>query len=386
MDKLYRKLLVASLAFFVIAMVVLVVFNNRFTTEDGKTPTNALVTLNADKKNPEEGDEAADVEEETTGVSAEAKETNESGSSQKEPSSYEIEMVRDDSKGRLEIVLPDDLTAKDITVENHYMDSKMVVSLAGVDAGFFKEHPIVCGDIGITKGVFVSGENSLKLEFALSGIYEPQTIFENNILYISLNTPREAYDKIIVIDPSFGGSATGQSVELEDAKQIANEKDITLKIATVLKKKLDLYSDVKAYFTRLDDVNPQDEMRVRLANETKADMYILLSTDYSEDTSKYGITSEYNEEYFIPGFGSVALSDALESEVTIAVKGKALGIINGSNDDYCLKHATVPATRLRVGYLSNPQEAILLNRDDYIEKIADGIYNGIMKAYEAKGE
>ncbi|MDE5598395.1 MAG: N-acetylmuramoyl-L-alanine amidase [Lachnospiraceae bacterium] len=37
---------------------------------------------------------------------------------------------------------------------------------------------------------------------------------------------------------------------------------------------------------------------------------------------------------------------------------------------------------MRVGYISNGQEAILLNRDDYIQKIADGIYQAIMAAYE----
>ena len=40
---------------------------------------------------------------------------------------------------------------------------------------------------------------------------------------------------------------------------------------------------------------------------------------------------------------------------------------------------------MKVGCLSNKQEAILLQREEYQEKIADGIYNAIVKAYGSLG-
>ena len=42
----------------------------------------------------------------------------------------------------------------------------------------------------------------------------------------------------------------------------------------------------------------------------------------------------------------------------------------------------MPAAAIRVGYLTNSQEAILLQREDYIKRIAEGIYNAVEKAYE----
>ncbi len=39
---------------------------------------------------------------------------------------------------------------------------------------------------------------------------------------------------------------------------------------------------------------------------------------------------------------------------------------------------------MKVGYLTNAQESILLQREDYINRIAEGIYNAVMKAYEGE--
>ena len=76
------------------------------------------------------------------------------------------------------------------------------------------------------------------------------------------------------------------------------------------------------------------------------------------------------------------MADLLEREVVTAISGKANGLVDSTEDDVVINSAVVPAATIRVGYISNGQEAILLNRDDYIQKIADGIFQAIMAAYE----
>ena len=56
---------------------------------------------------------------------------------------------------------------------------------------------------------------------------------KNNNLYVSFLSPKEVYDKIVVIDPACGGGNDGLVVEG------IREKDITLEIAQKLKEKLD---------------------------------------------------------------------------------------------------------------------------------------------------
>ncbi|MDE7283434.1 MAG: N-acetylmuramoyl-L-alanine amidase, partial [Lachnospiraceae bacterium] len=52
-------------------------------------------------------------------------------------------------------------------------------------------------------------------------------------------------------------------------------------------------------------------------------------------------------------------------------------------EEQVIEKSVFPAAAIRVGYISNGQEAILLNRDDYIGKIAEGIYQAILSAYDS---
>ena len=239
---------------------------------------------------------------------------------------------------------------------------------------FYAEHALTGNRAGIDAGFYHETEDGVALIFALTQVYEYRTVFENNELYISFLNPREIYNQIVVIDPSCGGLDRG-SVE-----NGVVEKELTLQIAGKLKEKLD-ESGIKAYYTRMDDVNPAAEQRVALANEVKADMYIAISVDKREEEEVYGVSTIYNDQYFIPGFGSVELADLLEKELASEIKTKALGLEKASGESR-LRYATVPAAEVRVGCLSNKQEAILLKREDYIEKIANGIYNAIVSSYE----
>lgn len=275
----------------------------------------------------------------------------------------------------LRIPLPSGSKADDIIIENHYMDRELWILVPKAEEDFYAENLISGNREDIDGGTYEVMEEGVALNFRLTGIFECRTILENENLYISFLSPREVNDKIVVIDAGYGGSDAGAAAgELK-------EKEITLQVARRLKAKLD-ESGVKVYYTRMDDIGYTDEERIALGNETRADMFIRIETGFSEDTSVYGTEAVYNGDYFIPGFGSIELADCLEREVATAVQGKALGLVEAGQEDTVLKMATVPAAIIRVGYLSNAQEAILLGREEYVEKIAAGIYNAIMKAYE----
>lgn len=277
----------------------------------------------------------------------------------------------------LRIPLPEGCKAENVAIENHYMDQELYVQIAGAEDLFYSTNAISGNRNNIMQGTYETIPEGVRLRFALNGIFEYRTILENNDLYISFLSPREMYDQIVVIDPACGGPNAGY---VADELQ---EKEVNLQIAKKLKEKLDK-TGIKAYYTRMDDVNPSEEDRIRLANETKADMYIRIQTDANDDTGLYGTTALYNGNYFIPGFGGVELADYLEREVVTAVKGKALGLAEATAEDYALLHITIPAAVIKTGCISNKQEATLLGREEYQDKIATGIYNAIMSAYEEK--
>lgn len=274
------------------------------------------------------------------------------------------------------IPLPEGFKAEQVTIENYYMDKQIKVFLQDAPENFYVTNVITGNFNQITDGEVEYTKDGAWLYFCLNDVYENRSILENDFLYIEFVHPREIYDKIVVIDVGHGGDDAGFTTET------VREKDIVIDIAQRLKAKLD-ETDIKVYYTRMDDSNPTDEDRIYLANVVKADMFISIHTGYEEeDTKLYGTKAFYNASFFIPGFGSVELADLMERELVTNISGKGLGLFAADEECYILQNASVPATVLNVGYLSNKQEAILLKKEDYRQRIADGIYNGIMKAYE----
>lgn len=278
------------------------------------------------------------------------------------------------------VPMPESVKAEDMVLENHYMNEELWVSISSSAPQLFQDFYAVnsvYGNVGnVKEGHFEAGKEKTYLRFALDGVYEYRSIFEDHTLYVEFVPPKEVYEKVLVVDPAYGGEDTGVV-----GKNIAS-KDITLNIAKALKTKFD-GSDVKVYYTRMDDSNPTAANRVKLSASTKADMLIRIEVSGNENSKLYGTTAVYNSQFFIPGFGNVELADLLEREVVTSISGKAGGLVEAASTDEVINTATVPAAVIRVGYLTNSQEAILLQREDYVERIAEGIYNAVMKAYES---
>lgn len=314
--------------------------------------------------------------------------------SQTQPTGHNVHTPKEVDKNKIDIdrdshntsyfciPLPESVRAEEVTVENHYMDRELWVSVEprdmdGLDK-FYENNSVYGNCESVLEGHFDVEKSRICLRFKLTDVYEYHSIFEDSALYVDFLAPKEAYDKIIVIDPAYGLSDTGVAIEG------ISSKEITLEIARALKTKLDA-TDIKVYYTRMDDSNPDAESRVGLAAATKADMLIRIEVSGNEDSKQYGTESVYNSRFFIPGFGSIELADLLEREVVTAISGKANGLLEAGEDDVVICDAIVPAAAIKVGYLTNGQEAILLQREDYIQRIAEGIYQAIIKAYEEQG-
>lgn len=277
------------------------------------------------------------------------------------------------------VPMPESVKAEEVILENHYMNKELWVSISSSlperFREFYSKNSVYGNSKCVMDGRFEAGEERICLRFDLDGVYEYRSIFEDHILYVEFVPPKEVYEKIVVVDPAYGGVETGVTAEN------VVSKDITLNIAKALKAKFD-ESDIKVYYTRMDDSNPAATDRVELSAATKADMLIRIEVSGNENSKLYGTTAVYNSQFFIPGFGNVELADLLEREVVTSISGKAGGLVEATTADEVIGSATVPAAAIRVGYLTNSQEAILLQREDYIGRIAEGIYNAVLKAYE----
>lgn len=275
---------------------------------------------------------------------------------------------------RLCIVLPDGTAEEDVIVENRYMEEELWVTFLGEKAVFYDTQPLYGNTAGILSGIYQKTEDCIRMRIQLDDVYECRSMVEEGKLYLTLEKPGSVYEKIVVIDPVYSEFTTKEGG--------MQEKDITLDIALRLKEKLD-GSPIKAYFTRLEDEKPEEKRRMKLAEAAEADFVISIGTSQkAEDTAKYGTEIVYNSDFFTPFLSSAELADKVLRQVVTRINGRADGLVKAASQEQIVWEAPCPAVLLRVGYLTNEQEAALLAREDYREKIAEGIYQAILQVYD----
>lgn len=190
-------------------------------------------------------------------------------------------------------------------------------------------------------------------------------------------------NKVIIIDAGHGGV---------DAGAVANgveEKTINLQIALKLQEYIEQSGGV-AILTRDSDESTQDPNRSANISQKKsdlmerkaamekygADVFVSIHMNKFEQEKYRGAQVFYaangEESKRLGETIQQALKDTLSDGNTREAKKSGSGI-------YILKNATVPSALVECGFLSNTEEARLLQSEEYQQKVAWGIYMGIIK-------
>lgn len=114
--------------------------------------------------------------------------------------------------------------------------------------------------------------------------------------------------------------------------------------------------------------------RVKIGNESSADAFISIHLNKIPQSQYYGWQTFFkvnNEESEIL---AKSLQQELNSSIQRENKREALKITG----KYIVEHVEIPIAIIECGFLSNPEEEQLLQQNYYQDKIAWGIYNGIM--------
>lgn len=287
------------------------------------------------------------------------------------------------------IYLPSDTPEQHVTIENDYMNKAIRILISKQPEGklsesYFYKYPMqINAAVGDAKISESAEQVAILLPFESMFEWEMKLEKEGgqNCLYVQLIRPRDKYEKIVVLDAGHGGSDPGYAISGGDEATLLQEKQLVLSVVEKTGKLLEK-EGICVYYTRQGDENPSQQQRVDLANETQADMLISVHADYADDTTLYGMRTIYNETYFIPNFASADLAYLLLEKVAASTNEKAIGFEPGTSDVQLVQNAMVPVAQLYIGYLSNKQEQKLLAREDYIDRIAKGVYDAVMAGYE----
>ena len=300
----------------------------------------------------------------------------------KENNSWEILTLSEEKSQDKEIAIPvgQGIRNENLILKNDYINRELWISIDGMREITFDENIFVKNVANIQEAVYEIQGDTVQVKLTLDAIYECRSVLEDNYLYIDLMKPKEAYERIIVVDPY------GNDEGMSSRKAGIKEKEFTLDVAKRIGKKISSNHAIKVYYTRTDDAIMSVEERLQLISETEADFYIGIALNESEETSVYGVETVCNGTYFIPFFGNTQLADCVERNVTQQVSGRANGLTQAKEEDIILQKTKIPAVILKAGYLSNEKEAELLNKEEYRDLIAEGILLAVQEAYEKNGE
>ena len=183
-----------------------------------------------------------------------------------------------------------------------------------------------------------------------------------------VSSPSSSYRFTVVIDPGHGGKDPGAT-----AADGTTEKEVTRAIADTVFLKLLQHPDLRVIMSRQGDqyIYPSD--RVLEANREGADLYV------SIHCNAHSLSSISGEETLVddssgPGSPSWRLAQLLQSSLVAQTGADNRGV---KQAPLYLRHATMPAALLEVGFLTNRTEAKLLESPSYQSRIADGIENAV---------
>lgn len=280
----------------------------------------------------------------------------------------------------------------------------------------------------IRRVVTIQEEGLVQLSFRLRGEVEDYDIYQNSNpreLVMSLRTPRdqtntqlsEARDRWkldrIVLDAGHGGKdpgAIGPGGLLEKDVVL----DITKRVGRIIEQEL---PEVEVVYTRTTDVFLELQERTKLANEKNGKLFVSIHANSNPNRSvrgfetyllrpgrteeavevaerensviKYEESTEIYQRYDNETLILATMMQSAfmkESEDFASLVQEGLGEYVPSRNRgvkqagfYVLVGASMPNILVEVGFMSNSREANQLSDGDHRQKVARGIFNGIVE-------
>ena len=191
--------------------------------------------------------------------------------------------------------------------------------------------------------------------------------------------------KTVVIDAGHGKPDEGAQ-----SSRGTTEAETNLKIALKLQNLLE-QSGSSVILTRSDENAIYDldaktlkqkkisdiHNRVKIGNESSADIFVSIHLNKIPQSQYDGWQTFYksgNEQ-------GKKLSESIQVSLNESIEKENKRVAKTIDNVYIVKHVEIPTTIVECGFLSNPEEEKKLLEDDYQNRLAWGIYNGIINYF-----
>ena len=193
--------------------------------------------------------------------------------------------------------------------------------------------------------------------------------------------------KVIVLDAGHGIPDEGAQSD-----EGITEASINLAIAKKVQKLLEEAGNT-VILTRKDENAIYDEgcttiremkvsdikNRVKIGNESSADIFVSIHLNKIPQKQYWGWQTFFKEN----NEDSKKLATCIQEGLSDIIDKKNKRVPLKIKNIYIVDHVNIPITIVECGFLSNEEEEKLLQTDEYQNKLAQGIYLGILKYFSS---
>lgn len=191
--------------------------------------------------------------------------------------------------------------------------------------------------------------------------------------------------KVVVVDAGHGVPDEGA-----ESSRGTTEAETNLKIALKLQNLLE-QSGCTVILTRSDENSIYDldkntlrekkisdiRNRVKIGNNSVADIFVSIHLNKIPQSQYYGWQCFYNSG----NKKSIDLAKKIQSNLNDSIQKENKRVAMKLDTVYIMKHVEIPISIVECGFLSNPEEEKQLLDDEYQNRLAWGIFNGIIEYF-----
>lgn len=184
--------------------------------------------------------------------------------------------------------------------------------------------------------------------------------------------------RVILVDAGHGGADPGM-VGVDGLEEKGINLEIALKLKTVLEKKgftviMTRQEDQGLYEEGSRNQKAQDmQKRIAMIKECRPVLCVSIHQNSYQDSAVYGPQVFYYED----SLQGKKMAELIQTELNTRLAVKRPREAKGNKTYYLLKRSESVLNIVECGFLTNPQEANLLQTDEYQQKVAEAVAEGV---------
>ncbi len=200
-----------------------------------------------------------------------------------------------------------------------------------------------------------------------------RTIYINSSEFPGPPPEPQPQETIVVLDAGHGGSDPGALGAKLKEKDI--NLAITLKVGDLLQQ-----AGIRVEYTRIDDSYVGLQERSSIANKINASIFVSIHNNANvlsgpSGTETYFYAPQDSPELFAQREERARLAQCIQAELVSKLRRPNRGVKEGNLS--VLRNTLMPSVLVEAAFISNPTEEALLQTEDFKNRAAEAIANGI---------